>query len=211
MRRLGRREGGWAARGVTLVELVCVTAIVLVLAGVALPVASTAVKRHRELELRRALREIRPDVRVLLCSGYPRGGKVEALVSEGAAGFLRKPFHVRQVIELIEDAMAGNFDLAASAQRITKLTGPKRSAPYKARASVPTCSISGVRIRGSISGWAQTNMRFSVRSGVAASTNDSSPSRWSSSSASIAVASSSSVAALNERSSNPSACIRFFV
>ncbi len=59
MRRLGRREGGWAARGVTLVELVCVTAIVLVLAGVALPVASTAVKRHRELELRRALREIR--------------------------------------------------------------------------------------------------------------------------------------------------------
>ena len=43
----------------TLVELVCVTAIVLVLAGVAVPVASTAVKRHKELELRRALREIR--------------------------------------------------------------------------------------------------------------------------------------------------------
>ncbi len=37
------------------------------------------------------------------------------------------------------------------------------------------------------------------------------PSRWSSSSASIAVASSSSVAALNERSSRPSACIRFFI
>jgi hypothetical protein len=48
-------------------------------------------------------------------------------------------------------------------------------------------------------------------SGVVASTNDSRPSRWSSSSASIAEASSSSLAALNERSSNPSACIRFFV
>jgi general secretion pathway protein G len=46
-------------RGVSLVELVSVTAVLLVLAGVAMPVASTAVKRYRELELRRALREIR--------------------------------------------------------------------------------------------------------------------------------------------------------
>jgi general secretion pathway protein G len=43
----------------TLVELVCVTAILLVLAGIALPVANTMVKRQKELELRRALREIR--------------------------------------------------------------------------------------------------------------------------------------------------------
>lgn len=57
MLRIGGRGGG--RRGVTLVELVCVTAIVLVLAGLAVPVASTAVKRHKELELRRALREIR--------------------------------------------------------------------------------------------------------------------------------------------------------
>ena len=46
-------------RGVTLVELLAVTAIVLVLAGIALPVAQTAVKRHKEIELRRALRQIR--------------------------------------------------------------------------------------------------------------------------------------------------------
>jgi general secretion pathway protein G len=51
-----RRRG---ARGVTLVELLAVTAIVLVLAGVAVPVARNAVKRHREIELRRSLREIR--------------------------------------------------------------------------------------------------------------------------------------------------------
>ena len=47
------------ARGMTLVELVCVTAIILVLASVAMPVASTMVKREKELELRRALRSMR--------------------------------------------------------------------------------------------------------------------------------------------------------
>ena len=47
------------APGGTLVELLCVTAIVLVLASVAMPVASTMLKRQKELELRRALREIR--------------------------------------------------------------------------------------------------------------------------------------------------------
>jgi general secretion pathway protein G len=45
--------------GVTIVELVSVTAIILVLAGVAYPVVQTVVKREKELELRRALREIR--------------------------------------------------------------------------------------------------------------------------------------------------------
>jgi general secretion pathway protein G len=56
MIRMGRR---YRQRGVTLVELVCVTAVTLVLAGMAMPVASKMVKRQKELELRRSLREIR--------------------------------------------------------------------------------------------------------------------------------------------------------
>ena len=54
MRRRRRGE-----RGLTLVELVCCSAIILVLASVAIPVANTWVKRRKELELRQALREIR--------------------------------------------------------------------------------------------------------------------------------------------------------
>jgi general secretion pathway protein G len=52
-----RRRGG--ERGVTLIELVCVTAIVLLLAGIAIPIGHTMVKRRKELELRQALRELR--------------------------------------------------------------------------------------------------------------------------------------------------------
>jgi len=53
------RPGEQRSRGVTLVELVAVSAILLVMAGVTLPVANTMVKRQKELELRRSLREIR--------------------------------------------------------------------------------------------------------------------------------------------------------
>jgi len=52
-------SGRGSQRGLTLIELVCCSAIILVLAGAAIPVANTWVKRQKELELRQALREIR--------------------------------------------------------------------------------------------------------------------------------------------------------
>ena len=54
-----RRLGGADQRGVTLVEMVSVSAVLIVLASLTLPVANTMVKRQKELELRRSLRTIR--------------------------------------------------------------------------------------------------------------------------------------------------------
>ena len=46
-------------RGLTLVELTSVSAIIIIMASVTYPVANTMVKRQKEVELRRALRTIR--------------------------------------------------------------------------------------------------------------------------------------------------------
>jgi general secretion pathway protein G len=86
------RRARVGSRGVTLIELICVTAIVLLLAGIAIPVAHTTVKRKKELELRKALREVRtaidrfqvdmerlPGARALLLDGANEEGYPEEL------------------------------------------------------------------------------------------------------------------------------------
>jgi general secretion pathway protein G len=46
-------------RGVTLLEMIVVITILLILMGAAVPVAKVSVRRQREIELRRALWEMR--------------------------------------------------------------------------------------------------------------------------------------------------------
>src|SRR5918993_2932871 len=53
------RVKGGSDRGYTFIELLVVSAIVLVLASVAMPLAQVTAQRQREAELRRALREMR--------------------------------------------------------------------------------------------------------------------------------------------------------
>ncbi len=57
MRFARRRKSAQA--GMTLIELVVACGILIVLATAALPVARVTVKRQKEIELRRALREMR--------------------------------------------------------------------------------------------------------------------------------------------------------
>ena len=50
------RRGEW---GLTYLEVMITVSILLILAAAAIPVARTAIKRQREMELRSALREVR--------------------------------------------------------------------------------------------------------------------------------------------------------
>jgi len=54
--------GAERSRGVTYLELVATAAIVMILASAILPMGRVAVQRQREIELRRALREMRQKI-----------------------------------------------------------------------------------------------------------------------------------------------------
>jgi DNA-binding NtrC family response regulator len=48
------------------------------------------------------LREIDPDVQVLLSSGYSKEEKADALLNMGAAGFLQKPFDLKTLVQELD-------------------------------------------------------------------------------------------------------------
>ena len=60
------------------------------------PEVAKQVKKSADLQL----------TKVIAMSGKLTEAEAQALLANGFDGFLRKPFHVRQVIEAIEDAMA---------------------------------------------------------------------------------------------------------
>lgn len=83
--------------GFTLIEMVVTVAIVGLLATVALPLAELSVRRHREQELRLALREIRDGI-----DRYKQATENgHVLLDEGATGY---PPTLRALVEGVEDA-----------------------------------------------------------------------------------------------------------
>ncbi len=54
-----------------------------------------------------ALREINPQVRVLLCSGYCLAGEADNVMKSGCHGFIQKPFRINHLCREIEDIIGG--------------------------------------------------------------------------------------------------------
>lgn len=57
------------------------------------------------------LRQMDPDVRVLLISGYSDTGCVERMLRNGCKGFLQKPFNIKDLIERIEEIQVKDYAL----------------------------------------------------------------------------------------------------
>ena len=58
-------------------------------------------------ELYSRLKELKPDIKVLLCSGYSMNQSIQTFLDQGCQGFLQKPFSVRKLSEAIENALVG--------------------------------------------------------------------------------------------------------
>jgi PAS domain S-box-containing protein len=58
----------------------------------------------------RRIRDIRPDVRAILSTGYSLEGAVEETMREGICGFIQKPYRLEQLARAIEEALAVPLD-----------------------------------------------------------------------------------------------------
>jgi general secretion pathway protein G len=103
-------RGHAAERGVSLVELVSVSAVIIVLASITLPVASTFVKRQRELELRRALREIRTaiDRFQLDCGTLTQPGRLPTMRGSGLVDRTNEEGYPEELQWLVEGVDIGD-------------------------------------------------------------------------------------------------------
>jgi CheY-like chemotaxis protein len=51
------------------------------------------------------LRELSPEVKVLLCSGYSIQGEADRLIGLGASGFIQKPFSLLSLKQVVDDLL----------------------------------------------------------------------------------------------------------
>jgi two-component system cell cycle sensor histidine kinase/response regulator CckA len=55
------------------------------------------------------LREINPEIPVLLCSGYSIEGKVQQIMDRGCNGFIQKPFQLKNLSQKVREILDGNI------------------------------------------------------------------------------------------------------
>ena len=51
------------------------------------------------------LREINPDVKILISSGYGQDSLTEHVMDNGEAGFIQKPYNINEIAEIIKEVM----------------------------------------------------------------------------------------------------------
>jgi CheY-like chemotaxis protein len=73
-------------------------AIVLVILDIVMPGIGGS-------EVFQQLRNIAPELKVLLCSGYSIQGEADRLIDIGASGFIQKPFSLRSLEQSINDVL----------------------------------------------------------------------------------------------------------
>jgi two-component system cell cycle sensor histidine kinase/response regulator CckA len=57
------------------------------------------------VDLYRRLKEINPEVKVILSSGFGRFGKIEEALEQGIAGYLQKPFGLESLSKALKEAL----------------------------------------------------------------------------------------------------------
>jgi CheY-like chemotaxis protein len=53
------------------------------------------------------LREIDPDIKVLLSSGYSIDGQAQTILSRGCNGFIQKPFNLKDLSQKMREILDG--------------------------------------------------------------------------------------------------------
>jgi CheY-like chemotaxis protein len=61
------------------------------------------------------LREMDPDVKVLLSSGYSENGQAKEILKRGCRGFIQKPFDLNNLAMKVQEVLAKGPDLGGSA------------------------------------------------------------------------------------------------
>jgi two-component system, cell cycle sensor histidine kinase and response regulator CckA len=49
---------------------------------------------------------VRPDLKVIVCSGYTIDGKVEQILASGAQGFIQKPYSLAELSEKLSNVLS---------------------------------------------------------------------------------------------------------
>ena len=62
----------------------------------------------------RALRGIRPDIRIILSSGYDQQDTVRHLAGPGPAGFIQKPYRSKELVATVRRVLEGSPERMAA-------------------------------------------------------------------------------------------------